>query len=207
MSQALVDDGIRQILDVPLAVQIACVRAFATVDLSPDLKGIDVPVLLLHGTADESGPYALTAVPTAELIRDSRLVTYDGAPHGLYVDPQGRGERGNTGLPRMKPVNDVLFFACELAALVALGIWGRRVGSGWSSWVLVAAAPLAMAVAWGFLAAPTSDTRLADPALLAFQLVVLELAALAWWSVGGSWWAVGLGGLTLLVVTGDRLLA
>ena len=85
VSQALVDDGIRQILDVPLAVQIACVRAFATVDLSPDLKGIDVPVLLLHGTADESSPHALTAVPTAELIRDSRLVTYDGAPHGLYA--------------------------------------------------------------------------------------------------------------------------
>lgn len=107
----------------------------------------------------------------------------------------------------MKAVNDVLFFACELAALVALGIWGWRVGSGWSSWVLVVAAPLAMAVAWGFLAAPTSDTRLADPALLVFQLVVLGLAALAWWSVGGGWWSVGLGVVTLVVVIGDRLLA
>ncbi|MDN5859723.1 MAG: alpha/beta hydrolase, partial [Pseudonocardia sp.] len=85
VSQALVDDGIRQILDVPLAVQVACVRAFATVDLSADLKGIDVPVLMLHGTADESAPYPITAVPTAELVRDGRLVTYDGAPHGLYV--------------------------------------------------------------------------------------------------------------------------
>lgn len=85
VSQALVDDGIRQILQVPLAVQIACVRAFATVDLTTDLTGIDVPVLLLHGTADESGPYPVTAVPTAELIPDSRLVTYEDAPHGLYA--------------------------------------------------------------------------------------------------------------------------
>jgi len=75
----------RQILDAPLAVQIACARAFATVDLSADLRGIDVPVLVLHGTADASAPHAITAVPTAALLRDGRLVTYDGAPHGLYV--------------------------------------------------------------------------------------------------------------------------
>lgn len=85
VSQALVDDGIGQILAVPLAVQIACVRAFATVDLTDDLQNIDVPVLVLHGTADESAPYAITGAPTAELIKDHRAVTYDGAPHGLYV--------------------------------------------------------------------------------------------------------------------------
>ncbi|MGI5128478.1 YrdB family protein [Pseudonocardia sp. CA-107938] len=107
----------------------------------------------------------------------------------------------------MKPVNDGLFFLCELAALVALGIWGWRVGSGWSSWLLVVAAPLAMAVAWGFLAAPTSTTRLADPALLIFQLVVLVGAAVAWWSVGGGWWASALGVVAAVVVVADRLLA
>jgi pimeloyl-ACP methyl ester carboxylesterase len=85
VSGALVDDGIRQILDVPLAVQIACARAFATVDLSTDLQAIDVPVLVVHGTADASAPHAITAVPTAALLRDGRLVTYDGGPHGLYV--------------------------------------------------------------------------------------------------------------------------
>ena len=106
VSQALVDDGVRQILEVPLAVQIACVRAFATVDLSADLQGIDVPALLLHGTADESGPYPITAVPTAALLRDSRLVTYDGAPHGLYVTHK---DAVNT---------EILAFLTEAAALV-----------------------------------------------------------------------------------------
>lgn len=85
VSRALVDDGIASILAVPLQVQIACVRAFATVDLSDDLRSIDVPVLLLHGTADESGPIAITARPTAKLIPHNRLVEYEGAPHGLYV--------------------------------------------------------------------------------------------------------------------------
>ena len=107
----------------------------------------------------------------------------------------------------MKAVNDGAFFLCELVALVALGIWGWRTGSGWSSWVLVAAAPLAMAVAWGFLAAPTSTTRLADPALVIFQLAVFGVAALAWWSVGGGWWAAAYGAVALVVVAGDRLLA
>ncbi|WP_232667975.1 alpha/beta fold hydrolase [Pseudonocardia sp. TRM90224] len=85
VSQALVDDGIRSILTVPLQVQIACVRAFATVDLSADLTAIDVPVLLLHGTADQSAPIEITGHPTAGLLRKGRLVELPGAPHGLYV--------------------------------------------------------------------------------------------------------------------------
>ncbi|MEJ3653043.1 alpha/beta hydrolase [Actinomycetes bacterium KLBMP 9759] len=85
VSQALVDDGIRSILTVPLQVQIACVRAFATVDLGADLQGIDIPLLLLHGTADESAPIQITGHPTAQLVPGSRLVEIDGAPHGLYV--------------------------------------------------------------------------------------------------------------------------
>jgi non-heme chloroperoxidase len=106
VSQALVDDGVRQILDVPLAVQIACARAFATVDLSAALQGIDVPVLVLHGTADASAPYPITAVPTAALLRDGRLVTYDDAPHGLYVTHKDA-------------VNaEILAFLTEAAALV-----------------------------------------------------------------------------------------
>ena len=40
----------------------------------------------------------------------------------------------------MKPVNDVVFFAVELAALAAFGVWGWHVGSGVWRFVLVVAA-------------------------------------------------------------------
>ncbi|WP_214402245.1 alpha/beta fold hydrolase [Pseudonocardia lacus] len=85
VSQALIDDGIRTILTTPLEVQIACLRTFATTDLTADLQAIDVPVLVLHGDADASAPIDLTGRPTAKLLRNGRLRLVEGAPHGMYV--------------------------------------------------------------------------------------------------------------------------
>lgn len=85
VSQALVDDGIRRILTTPLEVQIACLRAFATTDLTTDLQRIDVPTLVVHGDADASAPIDITGRPTAQLLPRARFSLVEGAPHGLYV--------------------------------------------------------------------------------------------------------------------------
>jgi non-heme chloroperoxidase len=85
VSQALVDDGVRQILATPLEVQVACLRAFATTDLTEDLQAIDLPVLVVHGDADASAPVEITGRPTAELLPHGRFRLVEGAPHGLYV--------------------------------------------------------------------------------------------------------------------------
>lgn len=85
VSQALVDDGVRQILATPLEVQVACLRAFATTDLTADLQAIDLPVLVVHGDADASAPIDITGRPTAQLLPHGRLRLVEGAPHGLYV--------------------------------------------------------------------------------------------------------------------------
>lgn len=85
VSQALVDDGVRAILTTPLEVQLACLRAFTSTDLTEDLRRIDVPVLVVHGDADASAPIDLTGRPTATLVPGARFRLVDGGPHGLYV--------------------------------------------------------------------------------------------------------------------------
>ncbi|WP_448619502.1 alpha/beta fold hydrolase [Geodermatophilus sp. URMC 65] len=85
VSQALADDGVRQILATPLEVQVACLRAFATADLTEDLQAIDLPVLFVHGDADASAPVDIIGRPTAELLPHGRFRLVEGAPHGSYV--------------------------------------------------------------------------------------------------------------------------
>jgi hypothetical protein len=106
----------------------------------------------------------------------------------------------------VRAINDVVFFLCELAALVALGVWGWRFGVGPWRWVLLVAAPAAFVVLWGFLAAPTSSTRLSDPALIAVQLAMFLLTALALVSVDLRLWALALAVVSVAVVLLDRVL-
>ncbi|MGW2892261.1 hypothetical protein ACWDDN_44605 [Streptomyces griseoruber] len=44
-----------------------------------------VATLITHGTADLGAPYALCAPRTHELVKDSELITYEGAAHGLFA--------------------------------------------------------------------------------------------------------------------------
>lgn len=59
-------------------------RTFAGTDLRPDLQKIDIPVMIIHGTADASIPITFGR-RTQKFLRDWRTIEYDGAPHGLPV--------------------------------------------------------------------------------------------------------------------------
>ena len=61
---------------------IACVATWYT-DFRADLPKIDIPVLVLHGTADRILPIEACGPRTAELIPDSEFVPIEGAGHGL----------------------------------------------------------------------------------------------------------------------------
>jgi pimeloyl-ACP methyl ester carboxylesterase len=61
---------------------IACVATWHT-DFRADLPRIDVPVLVLHGTADRILPIAACGPRTHELIPGSEYVPIAGAGHGL----------------------------------------------------------------------------------------------------------------------------
>jgi non-heme chloroperoxidase len=75
-------------------------------DFRPDLPKIDVPTLVMHGTADRILPFAVTAARLSGLIADVKVVPVEGGPH-------------NIGWTHPEEVNKVLlgFLADATAAL------------------------------------------------------------------------------------------
>jgi non-heme chloroperoxidase len=67
-----------------------CIRAFSETDLTEDCKKIDVPTLVLHGDDDQIVPFAASAALSSKLIKNSRLVVYKGAPHGMCTTLKDR---------------------------------------------------------------------------------------------------------------------
>ncbi|WP_375287901.1 alpha/beta fold hydrolase [Sphingomonas sp.] len=60
-----------------------CIKAFSETDFTEDLKAIEVPVLVMHGTDDQIVPYADSAPLSAKLLKNGTLKTYEGLPHGM----------------------------------------------------------------------------------------------------------------------------
>lgn len=62
----------------------------ATTDFRAELTQIDRPVLFIHGDQDASIPLQITSKPASDLIKGSRLIVYEGGPHGLYFTHKAR---------------------------------------------------------------------------------------------------------------------
>lgn len=60
-----------------------CIKQFSETDFTADLKKIDVPVMIIHGDDDQIVPIGASAKAAARLVRNAKLVVYEGAPHGL----------------------------------------------------------------------------------------------------------------------------
>jgi non-heme chloroperoxidase len=52
-------------------------------NFTEDLKKIDVPTLIIHGSDDQLVPIADSALLSSQIIKDATLKVYEGAPHGL----------------------------------------------------------------------------------------------------------------------------
>jgi non-heme chloroperoxidase len=57
--------------------------AFSQTDFTEDLKGIALPVLVMHGDDDQIVPYADSGPLSAKLVQNGTLKTYAGFPHGM----------------------------------------------------------------------------------------------------------------------------
>jgi len=69
--------------------------AFSETDFRDDLQKITVPALVVHGDDDQIVPLEISANLTAKLLRQARLMVYEGGSHGLiHVDK----DRLNTDL-------------------------------------------------------------------------------------------------------------
>ncbi|SMP72533.1 Pimeloyl-ACP methyl ester carboxylesterase [Neorhodopirellula lusitana] len=72
-------------MQASLKATLACANSFATTDFRPDLAAVNVPTLVVHGTADATVPIDASGRPAAKAIKSSTLKEYDGAPHGLFA--------------------------------------------------------------------------------------------------------------------------
>jgi pimeloyl-ACP methyl ester carboxylesterase len=64
---------------------LACMNSFSTTDFRNDLKKVTVPTLVIHGDADAIVPFENSGQRTHRAVLHSKLVTVNGAPHGLNV--------------------------------------------------------------------------------------------------------------------------
>jgi non-heme chloroperoxidase len=59
------------------------IKAFSETDFTEDLKKFDVPTIIIHGDDDQIVPIDAAARASAKLVKNSQLVVYPGAPHGI----------------------------------------------------------------------------------------------------------------------------
>ena len=63
---------------------IESVVAFAKDDFRTDLTKVTVPSLVIHGGGDDIVPFQVGGQETDRILSNSKLLKYDGAPHGLF---------------------------------------------------------------------------------------------------------------------------
>lgn len=80
----------RQGMQGSILGQYLCIHEFSEVDYTPDLKAIDVPLLIIHGSDDQIVPIDHAGKLTAEIVPGSQLTIYEGAGHGLTATHQDR---------------------------------------------------------------------------------------------------------------------
>jgi non-heme chloroperoxidase len=94
-SGAKVSEGLReqfwlQCMQVDIHASFECIKAFSETDFSEDLKRFDIPTLIVRGDDDQIVPIASSALRTKELVKNSKIHIYQGAPHGLTATHRER---------------------------------------------------------------------------------------------------------------------
>ena len=69
---------------------VACNESIFKTDFRPDLASFKVPTLIIHGTADQNVSIDASARPAAQGIKNSKLIEYEGSPHGLLATDKQR---------------------------------------------------------------------------------------------------------------------
>jgi non-heme chloroperoxidase len=83
VSEGVIDNWWRQGMIGGARAQYDCIKAFSETDFTEDLKRIEIPVLVMHGTDDQIVPYANSAPLSVRLLQNGTLKSYDGLPHGM----------------------------------------------------------------------------------------------------------------------------
>ncbi|MGO4293224.1 alpha/beta fold hydrolase [Chitinophaga sp. RAB17] len=83
ISQGVRDNWWRQGMMGAIKAHYDCIKAFSETDFTEDLKSVDIPVLVMHGEDDQIVPYPISAPKAAALLKNGKLISYPGFPHGM----------------------------------------------------------------------------------------------------------------------------
>ncbi len=83
ISQGVRDNWWRQGMMGGIKAHYDGIKAFSEFDFTEDLKSVDIPVLVLHGEDDQIVPYPISAPKAAALLKNGKLISYPGFPHGM----------------------------------------------------------------------------------------------------------------------------
>ena len=82
-SQGVIDNWWRQAMMGGAKAQYDSIKAFSETDFTEDLKIIDVPTLVMHGSDDQIVPIADSAPLAAKLLKKGKLKVHENFPHGM----------------------------------------------------------------------------------------------------------------------------
>jgi pimeloyl-ACP methyl ester carboxylesterase len=85
VSAEAVEAAVREAIGTPMMAVLRTWHSIFHADFRSDLRGITVPALVIHGTADQDAVPALTGRRTAALLANSVYKEYPGAAHGLFL--------------------------------------------------------------------------------------------------------------------------
>ena len=109
------------------------------------------------------------------------------------------------------PINLAFRFVLELAALIAMGVWGAQKGQGVFAAVLAIGVPLIAAVLWGIFRIPNDPGRapVAVPGIarLALETAYFAFAVWALYDIGAVALSILLGASVILhyILSYDRV--
>ncbi|OKS88373.1 alpha/beta fold hydrolase [Mucilaginibacter polytrichastri] len=83
ISQGIRDNWWRQGMMGGIKAHYDGIKAFSEFDFTEDLKSVEIPVLVLHGEDDQVVPYAISGPKAAKLLKNGKLISYPGFPHGM----------------------------------------------------------------------------------------------------------------------------
>ena len=85
VSQGIIQNWWRQGMMGSALAHYHGIKAFSETDQTEDLNAITVPTLVLQGDDDQIVPYKDASLLQAKLLKQSRLKTYPGLPHGMIT--------------------------------------------------------------------------------------------------------------------------
>lgn len=89
-SQPMLDWAVQLILEASPKAILDCWSAMQDADFTAEVSAFSLPLLVIHGDNDQSAPLAFCGQRIAEAVPTSRLIVYEGAPHGIFLTDRER---------------------------------------------------------------------------------------------------------------------